>query len=170
MINKTTEAAFRILVHLLTRKDKGVVSVQSLAEEIGGSSTYLAKVANHLVRGGILIGRRGIRGGLELAPNASAVPLLKVVELCQGLPTAAYCDSKATSGTKICGYHKVMLDLHRAVHEILGKKKIGDLAACPFGAAPDSKPLRLCRMNHPESNLANSGAEAPVKGKGRIRV
>ncbi len=169
MINKTTEAAFRILVHLLRRKEKGVVSVQILAEEMGGSSSYLAKVANHLVRGGLLIGRRGIQGGLELSPKASDATLLKVVELCQGLPTAAYCESKVTSGTKVCGYHKVMLDLHSAVHEVLGKRKIGELAACPFGTGAGGKPLRLCRMNHPESNPANPGAEALINGKAKTQ-
>ena len=150
MITKTTEAAFRILVHLLTRKDKGAVSVQRLAEEMGGSPTYLAKIANHLVRGRLLVGRRGIQGGIELAPNAAGTPLLKVVELCQGLPAAAYCNSKITSSTRLCGYHRVMLDLHDSFNAVLGKKTVGDLAACPFGTGSEGAALRLCRMNHPD--------------------
>jgi len=148
MITKTTEAAFRILAHLLTRTETGPISVQSLAEELGGSPTYLAKVANHLVRGGILASKRGMQGGLDLTRTARAVPLLKVVEVCQGLPAAAYCDSKITSKTRVCAYHQVMSDLHNAFIEILGTKTIGDLGKCPVGTGHNGALLEGCRMNH----------------------
>lgn len=148
MITKTTEAAFRILAHLLTRKEPGPISVQKLAEELGGSPTYLAKIANHLVRGGILASKRGIQGGLELTRFARATPLLKVVEVCQGLPAAAYCDSKITPKTRVCTYHQVMSDLHEAFTGILGGKTIGDLAKCPVGTGQGGTPLERCRMNH----------------------
>lgn len=148
MITKTTEAAFRILAHLLTRKETGPISVQSLADELGGSPTYLAKVANHLVRGGILASKRGMQGGLELTRAAHGTPLLKVVEVCQGLPAAAYCDSKITSRTRVCTYHQVMAELHNAFIGILGNRTIGDLAKCPVGTGPNGTHLDACRMNH----------------------
>jgi Rrf2 family protein len=154
MITKTTEAAFRILSHLLARKEAGPVSVQRLAEDLGGSPTYLAKVANHLVRGGILSSKRGIQGGLELTRTARFVPLLRVVEVCQGLPAAAYCDSRITAGVKVCTYHSVMADLHEAFIGILGKKNIGDLARCPVGTDGRGVHLPGCRMNHAEAHRA----------------
>jgi Rrf2 family protein len=148
MINKTTEAAFRILVHLQGRPIKGGVSVQKLAKAMGGSPTYLAKVAQHLVRGGLLLSHRGSQGGLELGQEARKVPLLRVVELCQGLPAAAYCETKPGRGARVCGFHKVMLDLHNAYSEILTQTTVGDLVSCPFGvgSGKEALGLRSCRM------------------------
>lgn len=148
MITKTTEAAYRILVYLETH-GKGVpVTLQHLAAELGGSPSYLAKVANLLVRAGIIESQRGAQGGLLAAPTTRSVTMLRVVEVCQGMPEAAFCDTKVVPGVNPCSYHKVMSDLHEAVLQTLGNRTIGDLVEKPHGCDRHGGLLKTCRMCH----------------------
>ena len=55
MLTKTTISAIRTLTYLgLHAGDKVPLSPRYLAEELGESPTYLAKVVRHLVKVGIL--------------------------------------------------------------------------------------------------------------------
>lgn len=148
MITKTTEAAFRILLYLETHGKGAPVTLQNLAGELGGSPSYLAKVANMLVRTGIIESQRGAQGGLLSAPTTKSVTMLRVVEVCQGMPEAAYCDTKVAKGVKPCSYHKVMAELHEAVIETLGSRTIRDLVENPHGCDRHGGVLTTCRMCH----------------------
>jgi Rrf2 family protein len=148
VITKTTEAAFRILLYLETHGKGHPVTLQHLSAELGGSPSYLAKVANLLVRSGIIESQRGAQGGLLPAPGTRDVTMLHVVEVCQGMPEAAFCDTKVVKGVKPCSYHKVMSELHEAVLQTLGNRTIGDLVECPHGSDRHGGVLTTCRMCH----------------------
>lgn len=150
MITKTTEAAFRILLYLETHGKGHPVTLQHLSAELGGSPSYLAKVANLLVRSGIIESQRGAQGGLLAAPSTRDITMLRVVEVCQGMPEAAYCDTKVAPGARPCSYHVVMSDLHQAVIQTLGSRTIGDLVESPHGCDRKGALLGSCRMCHGE--------------------
>jgi Rrf2 family protein len=150
VITRTTEAAFRILVYLETHGHGVPVPLQHLAKEMGGSPSYLAKVANLLVRGGILESQRGAQGGLLCTPATGETSLLRVVEICQGMPEAAYCETKIAPGIRPCSYHVVMADLHAAIIRTLGGRTVSDLARRPHGCDRHGTPLGTCRMCHGE--------------------
>lgn len=150
MITRTTEAAFRILLYLETHGRGAPVPLQHLATELGGSPTYLAKVANMLVRSGIIESQRGAQGGLLSNAGTRGTTLLRVVEICQGMPEAAYCETKIAPGVRPCSYHEVMSDLHTAVIRTLGDRTVGDLAKRPHGCDSHGSPLGSCRMCHGE--------------------
>lgn len=146
MITKTTEAAFRILLYLSQHGREGPVTLGELGKALGGSPTYLAKIANLLVKGGIVGSLRGVQGGLVLEPQTLHTKLLRVVEVCQGLPEAAYCQSKVVPGVKVCGYHEVMARLHQVIVETLESRTVSDLAKCPQGLDPEGRKIETCRM------------------------
>lgn len=150
MITRTTEAAFRILLYLETHGRGGPVPLQHLAGELGGSPSYLAKVANLLVRGGVIESQRGAQGGLLSTLVTRNTPLLRVVEICQGMPEAAYCETRIAPGIRPCSYHEVMADLHDAVIRTLGDRTVGDLVDRPHGCDRHGNPLGSCRMCHGE--------------------
>lgn len=146
MITKTTETAFRILLFLHQRGGKEPVALSELSEALGGSSSYLAKIANLLVRGGVINSQRGSQGGLIYGPHTAEMTLLRVVEVCQGFPEAAYCQSKVTPGVKVCGYHEVMARLQQVVVETLSTRRVSDLATCPRGLDAKGRKIEACRM------------------------
>jgi len=150
VITRTTEAAFRILLYLETHGQGGPVPLQHLAVELGGSPSYLAKVANLLVRGGVIESQRGAQGGLLSTASTRGTTLLRVVEVCQGMPEAAYCQTKIAPGIRTCSYHEVMSDLHEAVLRTLGDRTVGDLAKRPHGCDRHGTALGSCRMRHGE--------------------
>lgn len=146
MITKTTETAFRILLFLESKGRHGPVALSTLSEALGGSPTYLAKIANLLVRGGVIGSQRGSQGGFAFGDHTAETTLLRVVEVCQGFPEAAYCQSKITRGTKVCGYHEVMASLHQAIVDTLSSRRVSDLAACPRGTDGAGRKIESCRM------------------------
>lgn len=146
VITKTTETAFRVLLFLEKQGKQGPVALSELSEALGGSSSYLAKIANLLVRGGVIGSQRGSQGGLVLLPNTGDTTLLRVVEVCQGFPQGAYCESKVTPGVKVCGYHEVMAKLHKAVVDTLAARRVSDLAVCPRGLDAKGRKIEACRM------------------------
>lgn len=77
-----TFVAINILRHLATRED-GLVSSTDMAKDISIPLPYVRKVANQLIRAGIIKSVRGYSGGLALARPSSAIRLgdvLNVVE------------------------------------------------------------------------------------------
>lgn len=146
IITKTTETAFKMLQYLRLNAESGVIPLQKLSVEFGGSPSYLATIAHLLVKGGLLVSHRGPQGGFALAPGAQETPLLKVVELCQGLPEAAYCSDQVPPRAKTCVYHDIMAELHEAVLAILGNRTIEDLIRRPFGCTANGELQETCRM------------------------
>jgi Rrf2 family protein len=68
----------------------GRVTAALCAEELGVSPSYLAKVLQSLVRGGLLSSTRGAAGGFELARDPAKLSCLEVLEAVDGpLPDRA---------------------------------------------------------------------------------
>jgi Rrf2 family protein len=128
MLGKTSIYAIRSLL-LLAQQDAGVCwSPRRLAEALGESPTYLAKVMRHLVRGGILDAEKGVKGGVRLRQAATDITLLAIVEACQGPVAADYCRPD-TPVESHCAFHSAALELHQAITSILGRWTLADLLA-----------------------------------------
>ena len=69
MLTKTSVSATRILIHLGLSGEEGPVSPRLMAEQMGESPSYLAKVAQQLAKAGILRAHRGVAGGLRGTPR-----------------------------------------------------------------------------------------------------
>ena len=143
MLTKTTELAIQTLIHLVICEGGQPRSPRSIADELDLSPTYLAKVANQLVKGGILRAHRGALGGMTLARPASEVTLLEIVEACQGRVVGNYCEASMESIDGACAFHRAMLEMHQAMIEILSRWTLADLAARPPAGHRRSQFCRL---------------------------
>lgn len=118
MLTKTTVTAIRTLIHIGLNPDSEPQSIRRIAEHLGESPTYLAKVARHLVKAGILKAHRGVTGGIDLNRPSKAITLLSIVEACQGTILADFCQETQTlKGT--CAFHVAAAELHHAIVEVL---------------------------------------------------
>ena len=130
MLGKTSVSAIRTLL-LLAQQDSSVCwSPRRLAETLGESPTYLAKVVRHMVKAGILEAEKGVKGGVRLRLAPSQVTLLAIVEACQGTIPANYCQSAHPSSSH-CSFHRATLELHTAITGVLGRWTLTDLLGQP---------------------------------------
>ncbi|MBI4907906.1 MAG: Rrf2 family transcriptional regulator [Acidobacteria bacterium] len=130
MINKTTVLAIRALIHLGRQTTKAVRTPRSIAEELGESPTYLAKVTRQLVKAGILRAEKGVRGGVYLAKPPLEVSLLDIVEACQGALTGDYCQ-QGCHNRVVCSYHAAAEELLKATVGVLSKWTLAKLMEKP---------------------------------------
>ena len=145
MLTKTTETAIQALCILaLQGENAGPTSPRFLAECLGASPTYMAKITGLLVRAGILHATRGIHGGVQLTHRPERITLLDVTEACQGKLLGDYCQDVVGS-SQTCAYHLAMEDLHAAIVSALQRWSIGDIAAQPE-PAPSMRGVARCRM------------------------
>ena len=104
MITKTTLSAVRALVYLGLHGQEGSLSPRRIAEQLGESPTYMAKVTRLLVRADLLRAEKGAKGGVRLGRAPSQITLLAIVEACQGSLAGDYCQTECAPGLT-CGYH-----------------------------------------------------------------
>ena len=140
-----------------------------IAEELGESPTYMAKVVRHMVKSRILEAEKGAKGGVRLARRPEEITLLSVVEACQGTLVGDYCRSSRPSRT-YCSFHIAALELHAAITGVLERWTLAGLLerTHAIGAEGDGVPclIRLAPVDgeaegaHPGAHLTQLGGRA----------
>jgi Rrf2 family protein len=134
MFTKTSLSAIRTLTYLGLHPIEGAHSLRAVAENLGESPSYLAKVARLLVRAGILQAQRGVMGGVLLNRSAEDITLLSIIEACQGTILGNFCD-ETTDLRKTCAFHQAGAELHSAIVEVMSRWTLQDFLRKP---GPDS--------------------------------
>lgn len=165
MIAKTSHSALRTLL-LLAQQDHTVCwSPRRLAEMLGESPTYLAKVVRHLVKSDILEAQKGVKGGVRLVKLPAQVTLLQIVEACQGTIVGDFCRSSRPDST-VCAFHRAALELHQAITTILGRWTLAQLLEQPHAVPPCEEgtgcvmahgPYAVAPKNRPPSPFTHLG-------------
>jgi Rrf2 family protein len=91
IMNKTTELGLQCVLYMAQQPAGHLVNPQEVAEQLGESGTYMAKVLRQLATSGIIRSHRGVSGGFELVRPPREITLLSVVEACQGPIQGNYC-------------------------------------------------------------------------------
>lgn len=149
MLTATTESAVRALIFLCIRGDNNPASPREIAQAVGGSPTYMAKIAGTLTKAGIVRSRSGVAGGIVLNRSPSAITLLDIVQACQGLVLADYCDALGTATSPdVCGFHQAMYEVHTATTRSLTRWTLKKLAArpTPGGALGGNQQCRMATL------------------------
>lgn len=106
------------------------VTAALCAAELGVSPSYLAKVLQVLVGGGMLSSTRGAAGGFELAREASLISCLDVIELVEGpLPRRECFFKEAVCPKRGCALKAMCERVEKAVASSLGSTSIAALTA-----------------------------------------
>ncbi len=130
MLNRTSELGIEMLAYLALKGGDEPVAPRQIAELLDASPTYLSKVAGTLAKNGILRAVRGVKGGVVLAMNPDEIPLIDIVEACQGKVLGDYCE-KFGDLNLVCGYHEAMHHLHEAILTVLNEWTLGDIIKRP---------------------------------------
>lgn len=132
MLTQTSEIAIRALVFLGVQDRAEPTAPRVIAEAVGSSPTYLMKTLQLLVRAGILRSRRGARGGVWLGRAPQDISLLNIVEACQGLIVANYCQGLGHKfSPHVCAFHQAMQDVYNATTTSLARWTLADLLRKP---------------------------------------
>lgn len=135
MITQTAELAMQVLLYLSRQQGGDPLPPAVIAEALGASKSYTAKVCGSLARAGILRSIRGARGGVRLVADPQTLTLLAIVEAAQGKVLAHYC-GEPFNMQHVCNWHRAMDELHRATTGVLGKWTLAELLRCPFPTGP----------------------------------
>ncbi len=169
MLTKTTQSAIRELIYLSLVPPGTPVSPRSIAERLGLSPTYTAKVTGLLVRARILQAHRGAQGGVTLARRPESITLLDLYEACQGKVVGDYCQA-GLDFDRSCSFHRVAVELHDAIVKILSGFTLAKLIQRP---APSCQlpPGQVCLMAGPAGagwdGVRASTGRRPSAGRAR---
>lgn len=130
MFTKTSISAIRALTYLGLNGTGQPVSPRCMAERLGESPTYLAKVVRHLVKAGILRAHRGVSGGVTLNRSPEEISLLSIVEACQGAILGDFCQD-ADRLEETCAFHQAGAELHEATVGVLSRWTLAELLQKP---------------------------------------
>jgi Rrf2 family nitric oxide-sensitive transcriptional repressor len=149
MFTKTSISAIRTLTYLGLQDRQSVFSPRTIAESLGESPSYLAKVARLLVKAGILEAQRGVAGGVRLNRPPAEIALLSIVEACQGVILGNFC-SETPDLRKTCAFHQAGAELHSAIVEVMSRWTLQDFIQKP---SPDnSLKGKVCCWLTPQIN------------------
>ncbi|MHB0955163.1 MAG: RrF2 family transcriptional regulator [Pirellulaceae bacterium] len=143
MLTKTSLSAIRVITYLGLHGGAEPLSPRYLAEQLGDSPTYLAKVVRHLVKVRILRAHRGVTGGVVLAKAPADITLLAIVEACQGEILANFCEN-AGNLSQTCAFHQAAAELHNAVVAVLTHWTAADLLKKPQPSKSLHKRVKCC--------------------------
>ncbi len=105
MFSQTAEYALRAAVWLADHEG-GACTNAAIAEGTQVPSSYLSKVLQALVRGGIVSSQRGLGGGFSLRRPASEISVLDVIDAVDPLRRIDTCPLNiAAHGHKLCPLH-----------------------------------------------------------------
>jgi Rrf2 family transcriptional regulator, nitric oxide-sensitive transcriptional repressor len=104
-----TDFALRVLMFLAA--NPGVQTIDSIADHYGISRNHLMKVAQRLVAAGFVTSARGRGGGLQLAQDAAAINLGRVVRTLEDVGGFVECFDARTNQcvvTAACGLKDIL--------------------------------------------------------------
>lgn len=138
--------ALRALARLAATGGADATLRRDLASDVGVPSPYLAKVLGTLVRSGIVVATRGVRGGYRLARPPHDITLLEIVEPFEGTRVRPGCllrPDEACREDGPCPAHETWSGVKTAYLSFLEKTTLADIQGGVAGdGARRSKPTR----------------------------
>jgi Rrf2 family protein len=135
--------------------------VSGIAERTGVPRAYLAKIVNLLARQGLIVAKRGQRGGIALARPARQISLLQIVEAVEGKAWLGPCllalDDCGTA--RACPTHAFWLEVRERIQQKLGETTLAEVIAARRGLPP--------RREAAVPVVAGGGWAKGMRGRGR---
>lgn len=140
-VTRKTDLAISALVELAAAQER--LKTAQLAERLQAAPTFLAQVLTEMVRQGWVESHPGPAGGYCMAVEASALPIIDVIEAIEGPTETSRCVmAAATCGTDgYCPLHDAWTEARGVLIERLGSTTIAGILRRP-GLDPD-RPLAL---------------------------
>ena len=117
-----TDYALRLMYETACLGEGGMASVTKLAERAGVPYDFARQIANRLAHEGLLVSRRGSKGGFALARPADEITCLEVFQAMDEAPSMSLCNEEANlcARVDVCPmHHAIWLPLDRVIVEHL---------------------------------------------------
>jgi Rrf2 family transcriptional regulator, nitric oxide-sensitive transcriptional repressor len=157
MLTNTSLSALRALLYLSRQETTVSIPPHRIAEAVGESPTYLAKVVRLLVKAGILRADRGMKGGVRLNADPAQVTLLSIVEACQGAIVGSYCRASRPD-KELCSFHRAALELQGAIRGVLEQWSLEQLLEQPYAADSEGEPSCIMARGRFVENIRTAAA------------
>jgi Rrf2 family protein len=128
-VTRKADYAIRCVLYLSGNRDKAV-SVEEISAAIYVPKSFLAKILQGLMKAGIVISTRGVKGGFQLAKKPRDINLLEVIEAIQGPSAANICavDRRMCKLSSRCAIHPVWVKIRKKVEQELREQNFAKLA------------------------------------------
>lgn len=126
-----TDYSFRLLMQAAAF-DPHLITIPQAAASYNISRHHLTKIANELVRGGLLTAVRGRNGGLKLARPATSINVADVVRFCESSAPLVECFDPKTNKCVItphCTLKTILFSAESAFYAALAAHTLADLMA-----------------------------------------
>lgn len=106
------------------------VQIDEIATKLSVPKHFLGKIMQQVVKAGLLKSTKGPYGGFSLTNETLVTPVIKLVEITDGMEQFTMCvlKLKYCDGQNPCPLHHEMEDIKRNFLGIFTKNTIGDLA------------------------------------------
>lgn len=134
------EYAVRLMVYLAGRDRNQLVSAREIADSQKIPQRFLRTIVSQFAKLGFINSFQGNGGGVRLAEGAENKTLLEVIEAVEGPIYLNVCmqGEIACQFSSQCAVHLVWHEAQDAIQQILGGKKIKELAQVNFDLAASS--------------------------------
>jgi len=83
-VSRSSEYALMSAAYIAANPDDYPIRADRIAQEFGIAVEYLLKILQQLVRAGVLVSKRGPRGGFALARAAGDIHIAEIIEAVEG--------------------------------------------------------------------------------------
>lgn len=128
-LSQTAGQAIRAMVHMDGPGGQPLL-VQEIAEWTGIAKPYLSKIVHALALTELVKTKRGYRGGVTLAREATEITVLEVADAIDGPQWLEKCilGLEVCQDDGCCPLHEFWKPIREKVHEELSKKTLADVA------------------------------------------
>ncbi|MDE1920449.1 MAG: Rrf2 family transcriptional regulator [Candidatus Omnitrophica bacterium] len=129
MISKTSLLTIKALLELSRLPLGQTEGVGSIAKKIQAPQNYLGKVLQRLAAEGIVVSKKGLKGGFRLSKDPSQMNLYNIVDILEDVKEWEDCfmGKKPCSESTPCCAHKRWDIVRRAYADFLKNTTIADL-------------------------------------------
>lgn len=131
ILSRTSQYAIQALIYIATQPHGVAVLNRTIAEKLGVSPTYLAKVLQNLCKSNLLYSFRGKQGGFCLRERGEKISLLQILLITEGPGLTEECvlGFKICSDKKPCLMHAQWSPIRQKIVKLLKSQNLEFLAA-----------------------------------------
>ena len=129
MFSQTAEYALRAM-SLLGERHPEPLTTSQIAEATHVPGPYLVKVLQALARDDIVVTRRGVGGGVELARELGEITILDVINAVDPIQRIEACPiGLAAHGSELCPMHSQLDGALAAIEDVFRKTTLAEVLA-----------------------------------------
>jgi len=130
ILSKSFGYALRGILYIAKfQGERKIIQTGEIANTLSVPKHFLGKIMQQTVKEGLLKSTKGPYGGFSLSQNTLATPLIRLVEITDGLDQFKICvlKLKYCNGTNPCPLHNEMAELRGKFLSVFTETTIGDL-------------------------------------------